>query len=583
MISDSQILGSLNDTTVTVPVSDLETGAGRPAAPRQSNPTKLYPQELTEPVQSTTAAEVLTTEPPTVLATPQPVSIQNNLSVEQANLGGSWQSNGDLCSARFSFAQLRMVYHFADSIIYELTQMKSAEDARIKLGYDNGWFFDISLRVSNEDALQLVYLANYNYVRMSKSPHLFNTDKVNHPEKLSLQTQTVSAVVEQLSLQPQGIDAERRLIKVPFAVLGKWQHDEYGIVEFTQADFDQMKENFANKVVGFEPPLYLGHPITTTSVEGHPAEAFLVELVQEDNVLCGLFEAVSDVTYTAVSLGQYRYSSGEFIRNWKSKDDGQMLGTALIGVALTNRPFLPNMPRVKALSADQSSMALTFQLSSKPMSQELNASASTNVTQSQPTQSLTNPVQETPAAPVQVPASTSAVNLAQSAVDSEQFRTHVLTELQQIKLTYQQETQALAQQVQDTKQQLTTTLEQLSQANAYSQQLETRLKATEDARREERLAVKLTELQSLTLPQEVKDQYKTILTDGSLGDQEETVMETLRQMSATRLSEATTQHGSSQTTQALNSPEIQDPFKATIERNQSLAQKRQEQLENLLT
>lgn len=148
----------------------------------------------------------------------------------------------------------------------------------------------------------------------------------------------------------QVFSEQKNYLKVPIAVLGEWFHPEYGQVKFDQTDFDSMLKNWDGNVVGYEPPLFLGHPIDNTTVEGAPSVAFLERLYQESDTLYGLYDPVDDKAYQEAAKGAYRYSSAEVSRNAVNKKTGQPIGTVLRGAALTNRPFLTGMPRVEAVT-----------------------------------------------------------------------------------------------------------------------------------------------------------------------------------------------------------------------------------------
>ena len=148
----------------------------------------------------------------------------------------------------------------------------------------------------------------------------------------------------------QVFSEQKNYLKVPIAVLGEWFHPDYGEVKFDQTDFDSMIQNWDENVVGYEPPLFLGHPIDNTTLEGAPSVAFLENLYQESDTLYGLYDPVDLEAYKDAARGLYRYSSAEVSRNAVSKKTGQPIGTVLRGAALTNRPFLTGMPRVEAVT-----------------------------------------------------------------------------------------------------------------------------------------------------------------------------------------------------------------------------------------
>lgn len=142
---------------------------------------------------------------------------------------------------------------------------------------------------------------------------------------------------------------DTKYLKVPIAILGNWVHPDYGDVSFKQKDFDDILKNWSSKATGYEPPLFTGHPTDSDSIEGAPSVAFLKDLYQDNNILFGVFDPVNDKVFNTVKEGAYRYSSGEFYRNAKSKTTGESIGTVLRGAALTNRPFLTGLPRVEAV------------------------------------------------------------------------------------------------------------------------------------------------------------------------------------------------------------------------------------------
>ena len=173
----------------------------------------------------------------------------------------------------------------------------------------------------------------------------------------------------------QQLSEQDKFLRVPIAVLGKWKHPEYGEVEFSQKDFDEIITNYQSDAVGYEPPLFVGHPNNLLTEEGAPSVGFLEKLYQKDNVLYGLFEPVDELTFKEVEKGSYRYSSAEVIRNAFSKRTGENIGTVLRGAALTNRPFLTGMPKVEALHqqfSEKESDQVTFliPLESKTMTTE---------------------------------------------------------------------------------------------------------------------------------------------------------------------------------------------------------------------
>lgn len=142
------------------------------------------------------------------------------------------------------------------------------------------------------------------------------------------------------------------MVKIPIAKKGNFFHEQHGIVSFTDEDFAQIKKESSKEVLGFTPYITYGHPtnLPYNTIDGELKKGDLKGWEEEDNVLFGLFEAKEDV-FNLVKNGEYEYSSGEFLRNYKDKFTGVNKGTVLMRVALTNSPFIPfGDTKVEALS-----------------------------------------------------------------------------------------------------------------------------------------------------------------------------------------------------------------------------------------
>lgn len=150
-------------------------------------------------------------------------------------------------------------------------------------------------------------------------------------------------------------------LRIPVVVRGSYKHSEYGEVDFSQETIDTIVNNFNKQVAGFEPPVFLGHPINTNSMEAHPAIGFIYSLSQEDGILWAETEPVDEQAYEDIKSGKFRYASAEIIRDYKSKFDDSKLGPTLVGLAVTNRPFIPNMPRIQVHS-DSSNCTENFSI-----------------------------------------------------------------------------------------------------------------------------------------------------------------------------------------------------------------------------
>lgn len=141
-----------------------------------------------------------------------------------------------------------------------------------------------------------------------------------------------------------------RKLKIPVARLGTFVHPVYGTVDFTQCDFNDMCENFAQNEAGFKPYLRYGHARYPEAVDAEPKIGNLEKLVQENDVLYGIYDPLSEDVIEEVEKGNYEFSSAELKRYAISKRDGRPIGTLLTAHALTNAPFVPDLPQNQVLS-----------------------------------------------------------------------------------------------------------------------------------------------------------------------------------------------------------------------------------------
>lgn len=330
-------------------------------------------------------------------------------------------------------------------------------------------------------------------------------EAVTQPEQYSERRATINIQLsDEMELQAGPLIGNRYRLRVPIAVLGSWVHPEYGDVTFTQEDFDDMMRNFSENVSGFEPPLFYGHPIDRESFGGAPAAGFLIQLYQLGDTLFGEFEAVAE-SYEQVKEGYYRYSSAEIVRNAVSKETGDPIGTLLVGTALTNRPFLTNMPRVKALADVFSSWADTTHHFLIPLLQ----TGDSQHDMADPTQSNN----QSPAAT----APASAPQPEQAAATQENFSEGQTPSQSQAQPQPMAEFLALAQQVETQRRELEETRKQAEAANQKLQQQE--------------LASKLNRLNTLNLSQAVKDSFKALIESDIPAEQEEVMFTALSEMS----------------------------------------------------
>lgn len=313
----------------------------------------------------------------------------------------------------------------------------------------------------------------------------------------------------------------KRYIRVPIAVLGEWDHPSYGKVTFSQDDFNDMQQNWKQGVTGYEPPLFLGHPISKDVMEGDPAVAFLESLYQEGDVLFGQYDPVDDEAFDKTRKGHYRYSSAEVVRNATSKETGKKVGTLLVGAALTNRPFLTRMPRVEAgvqqFSEPEGTAHTLFAVSVYP-----------------------DPASDMDKEKVETAPQVSPELVEQFAELVKEVET-MRAELEQHKVLLSEANKTLAAQA---------------------------------------LEKKLAEVATLNLTAVVKEKYSSMLSAQTLSeDQQSEIMSLLRQLSDENKEVFTEAKGdlSAEVGKVDSAPVVENPYKEQIERNMRFAEERAKQ------
>lgn len=333
-------------------------------------------------------------------------------------------------------------------------------------------------------------------------------------------------------------------VKIPIARKGSWKHPEYGDIEFTEKDLNELQQTIQNNELGWEPPLFYGHP----SGGGAPSEGYLVSTFREGDTLFGIW-SVNSTTYQEIKAGRFRYSSGEFLDNYKSKRTGEPVGSVLIGMALTNRPFIPDLPRNVALEEGDQPYMFSMELSLNQGDQEENAKGN-SMTQEQQEAPKNQEQQETKLS------NESAAEPQGEEVDIEKLkeeRDQARQELEQVKNSYQK---------------------QLDEAKKE-------INSLKDYLRQREVQEKVARLEQLDIPQQEKDRHIKLIKDGSLGESEEEVIRSLEELSGTFGSTMLEQHSQSHDTTQLNEPQANnstpDPLKDSPHAQQIQALKQQAQ------
>lgn len=430
---------------------------------------------------------------------------------------------------------------------YALYQQRAEE------GDDDYWYWDLYTNPKDDKNVQ-----RYRSVSDSEVQQL-NLPLSNAP------LQCFSSVLEK-----DGEQVTQYFAKVPVATIGSWKHPVYKTVSFCQKDYDQIIQNFSDSVLGFEPPLFLGHPLNTDTLEGAPAEGFLTSLQQEGSELYGIYEIVDEQTYSDIQKGKYRYASAEVIRNYKDHS-GTNKGIILFGHALTNRPFVPNLPRVEAMSHQQRSFETLPQLFTLDLSQAI---PMTQQSQVQTPETMSGGQNNTPAVSTQQ-------NLSQTQSSETTPSTIPIPSINSAPVA-NASLEALSLQI--------TAMQQSH--NQTVQSLSTRLEAAQNeisnlkqVNRTTTVNAFTKEIAGMLLAQELKDTAIQKLSSGELGSGEEDYMNVLRSADSQLRTMLTTQQGVSETTEAAQSPDhpaseasvppVDNPYKGLIDSNLSIAKANQ--------
>lgn len=344
-----------------------------------------------------------------------------------------------------------------------------------------------------------------------------------HPQQIVVDSEMPETGLEVFSIGSHPLPSyrDRRVIRSPILKLGEWRRGSR-VAKFTQEDFDQIVLQFNKQTLGFEPPLFLGHPSDYFASEGAPAVGFLLMLHQRGDVLWGDFEVVSDSAFTAVQNGQYRYASAELIRNTTNPNTGEPVPILLVGHALTNRPFIPDLPRNEAV---EHPFVHTYSFKDDPMAEK-------------PTEEM------------------------KPTIDS--------SALEQIKEVFAAQLEAQKREFQ----------EQLDRLKAENEQISQKLAIAEQKLVQAHIEKRLAQLETMNLAKPVKEKYEALVRQQALGEHEEAIFEALQAMSNSMSMEILQQHGqqglvadtpAKQNLSVSSEEDIPNPYQSQIEENERLA------------
>jgi phage I-like protein/cation transport regulator ChaB len=175
-------------------------------------------------------------------------------------------------------------------------------------------------------------------------------------------------LLSEVDVMSPDIGAENRMRTwVDACVEGTWQHDEYGKLTITPKTMQQMMANFRGGVLGTEPPVDYQHLSMDpfAAADDTRAAGWIKDLklearntpvaVEKDGTivyesrthLLALVEWTEEA-WSAVSDRQFRYISPAFDTNHTDRRNGDKVGACLLGIAITNTPFLTGLSPIVA-------------------------------------------------------------------------------------------------------------------------------------------------------------------------------------------------------------------------------------------
>jgi cation transport regulator ChaB len=178
----------------------------------------------------------------------------------------------------------------------------------------------------------------------------------------------VARVVGPLCLAEIDITPARAQTWADSAVVGSWVHPEHGALEITGDMLREFMASFRAGILGTDPPVDINH----LSMSGLPANAldtravgFIKDLkiatantpvaTREDGSIQyeqreHLYALVewTDEGWDLVSNRKFRYISPAFDTNHEDRRTGEKVGAVLLGIAVTNTPFLTGLAPIVA-------------------------------------------------------------------------------------------------------------------------------------------------------------------------------------------------------------------------------------------
>ncbi len=170
---------------------------------------------------------------------------------------------------------------------------------------------------------------------------------------------------------PAGDDAGPNVRWHQVALEGEWDGHYQGPFKLDARDFEQM--SFHRRALGIDTVVDYKHSSLNPFVERSPAAGWIDDLdVRQTDQGLGLFARVkwTESAAKAIREREYRYLSPTILWRTKDRKTGVDLGTSLHSVALTNTPFLDELPDLRLNSFLAAALGNDSEREDPPMNPE---------------------------------------------------------------------------------------------------------------------------------------------------------------------------------------------------------------------
>jgi len=161
------------------------------------------------------------------------------------------------------------------------------------------------------------------------------TDVQEYIRQFDMPDKVCMTVSPSLMLDETQEDASKE-IEIQVLKVGKFEHPDYGMLEFTPKTFETFIKNFENKV----PQEHIAYDFRHRPDWG--AAAWLRNLFTKEDGLWAKVE-LTKRGYESLKDKEFLYFSTEYVDDYVDKSDGKKFGPTILGGGLTNRPFIKGM------------------------------------------------------------------------------------------------------------------------------------------------------------------------------------------------------------------------------------------------